>query len=235
MCRAHGVTLLADSAASIGSRIDGRAVACEAEMHAYSMSFAKVLSAGGAGGAVVLPADADVDGEHGWARSALMNELHAVVALDQLAVLDQLVARRRRAVARYIEECGLLGLEHQHEADDVTSSWVHFVLRAPDVSARDRLAAELDRFGVATKPYFTPLHEPGDPDQAQLGFTNALGRQALALPLSSELGAEAADRVAVALARAADVALGGVIDLADRLAKVARPDPAHAAAEEAVA
>ena len=85
--------LVADSAAAVGARHQGRPVATQAAAHAYSLSFAKVVSAGGSGGALALPADAverlraPVD----WLRSVPMVETAAVAALDLLADLDLLV------------------------------------------------------------------------------------------------------------------------------------------------
>ncbi len=54
-----GVPLVADSAAALGALAQGLPVGTQADAHAYSMSFAKTVSAGGSGGAVVLPADGD--------------------------------------------------------------------------------------------------------------------------------------------------------------------------------
>ena len=208
VCDVAGVPLLADSAASFGSRIGDAAVGTQAVGHAFSMSFAKVLSAGGAGGAVVVPSDAPVDGAFGWTRSALMNELHAIVALDQLDVLDEMVERRNRFAALYAEAAGRLGLEHQQARPGTRHSWVHFVLRIPGgPRRRDAVAAELDRLGVGTKPYFLPLHGQADGTEAlrvagpSLAVTDRLGDECLALPMSSELNDEAVDRICVALER----------------------------------
>ena len=94
VCADAGVPLVADSAAALGARHQGRPVATQAAAHAYSLSFAKVVSAGGSGGALALPADAvdrlrsPVD----WLRSVPLVETAAVAALDLLDDLDLLVA-----------------------------------------------------------------------------------------------------------------------------------------------
>lgn len=205
-CDAAGVPLLADSAAALGSSLRGRPVGTQATAHAYSMSFAKVLSAGGAGGAVVLPEDTPLDGPFGWTRSALMNELHAVVALDQLEGLDDMVVRRNRAADLYMEAGRRLGLGHQSVHADAGHSWVHFVYRIPGGAAeRDRVSAALARLGVGTKAYFLPLHSTGGDfgrvrvDGPTLATTNLLGEEALAVPMSSELNDEMVDRICIAL------------------------------------
>lgn len=206
VCGEAGVPLLADSAAALGSELQGRPIGSQAVAHAFSMSFAKVLSAGGAGGAVVVPADSQVEGPFGWTRSALMNELHAVVALDQLDVLDQMVERRTRNAELYDDAVERLGLERQHARDDSLHCWVHYAVRLPGGEAqRDRVAARLAELGVGTKAYFLPLHTTGA-DMAsvrsagpELTVTEQLGRECLALPMSSELNDEAIDRICVAL------------------------------------
>ena len=205
-CDAAGVPLLADSAAALGTTWKGRPVGTQAIAHAYSMSFAKVLSAGGAGGAVVLPEGVALDGPFGWTRSALMNELHAVVALDQLAVLEDMVVRRNRCADLYMEAGDRLGLDYQRVHPDARHSWVHFVYRIEGGPAeRDRLSAEMARLGVGTKAYFLPLHSDGGDfgsvrvDGPTLRTTDQLGEQALAVPMSSELNDEMVDRICIAL------------------------------------
>lgn len=208
VCARHRVPLVADSAAALGSRLDDRPIADQALVHCFSMSFAKVLSAGGAGGAVVLPTRAALDDHHGWTRSALMNELHAVAALDQLVALDHLVDRRIAAASRYAETCAAIGLDHQQVAPDARHSWVHFVLSVPGgAERRDWLGAELAALGVETKRYFRPLHRHGfghlpGASRHRLPVTDRLDASVLAVPMSSELSTEQIERVAAAIEQA---------------------------------
>jgi len=197
VCAAAGVPLLADSAAGLGSLQQGRPVAQQADAHAYSMSFAKVLSAGGAGGALVLPAEAAervVSDPAGWTRSELMNELHAVVALDQLAILDDLVRWRAEVAAVYAG----LPLRTQVVRDGDRHSFVHWVAR---VAQRARLQRRLDALGVRTKPYFAAIHLGPLGAGERLPVSEALDAEALALPLSSEITVEQAERVVAAVRR----------------------------------
>lgn len=201
ICSAAQVVLVADSAAAFGSRHHGRAVSQLADAHAYSMSFAKVLSSGGAGGAVVLPNDA-ADRLHadpaGWTRSELMSELHAIVAVDQLAVLPDLV-RARQMVAKQYEDvaAGHPVVRTQHVERHNEHSYVHWVMR---VERRAEIQAGLTALGVLTKPYFPALHLSTHPVPASTGrrglaVTEALDVEALALPMSSELSADDATRI----------------------------------------
>jgi dTDP-4-amino-4,6-dideoxygalactose transaminase/nucleoside-diphosphate-sugar epimerase len=200
VCDEAGVPLIADSAASIGSRYAGRPVAGFASGHAYSMSFAKVVSAAGAGGAAVLPADAAAalqSDQRGWWRSELMDELHAIYALDQLDMLDDLVRRRNRVADVY--RAGLPQLTAQQVRAGDTHCYVHWVARVPAVPGRDALQRALGDCGVQTKPYFRALHLAGFGDGEQLPVTERLDGEVLALPMSSELTEEDAEQVVIAV------------------------------------
>ena len=209
VCAAHGVPLVADSAPSLGASWQGQPVGTQADAHAFSMSFAKVVSAAGGGGALVLPA-ATAERLHrpvDWTRSARLDEVAAVAALDLLENLDVLVDRRRRIAAVYHEMAwATSALEPQWVPPGDRHAWVHWVARihGPD---RDQLAAELVRAGIGTKHYYSPvLHRHDWAGQAEpagpLPVTEALGREVLALPMSSEITADQADRIAVTVLRA---------------------------------
>lgn len=209
VCARAGVALVADSAPGLGSRYGGRPLGTQAAAHAYSMSFAKVVSAGGTGGALVLPTGrlnalgAPVD----WLRSATLGELPAATALDQVEALHELVARRSEVAAVYAEFAADRPdvVTQQVRARD-RHSWVHWVGRFIDVD-RDALQAELAARGVASKAYYAPaLHRhdwAGAAEPApELAVTSVLDREALALPMSSELTGEDAERVVGALVSA---------------------------------
>jgi dTDP-4-amino-4,6-dideoxygalactose transaminase len=207
VCDRHGAALVGDSAASIGARAGGVPVGTQADAHAFSMSFAKVLSAGGAGGAVVLRrGDRAAAAVARWERSALMGELNAVAALDQLEILQELVARRREIAAIYERELASRPwLARQRVAAGDAHAYVHWVMRLRRPGLRDPLMRELARRGVGTRDYFRALHHirPGA-SKTPLAVTELLDGCALALPMSSELtptqAADAAEVVDVAYA-----------------------------------
>jgi len=202
ICHLHGVPLVADSAPSLGGSWQGRPIGTQADAHAFSMSFAKVVSAGGGGGAAVVPVEAvprlhrPVD----WIRSATLGEVHAAAALDLVQNLDTLAQRRRRVADIYAGlESAAREVVPQRVAPGDDHAWVHWVARFEGVD-RDRLAKELDRLGVGTKPYYGPVlhhqHWEGIADEPpMLPVTDLLAREALALPMSSELSAADAERI----------------------------------------
>jgi len=202
VCGHTGVPLVADSAAALGSLYRGRPVGTQADAHAFSMSFAKVVSAAGAGGAVVLRGERAA-GLGGSSARTPMDELHAIAALDQLAVIEELVERRQRVAEAYERAAASCAgrVVPQRVAEHTRHSYVHWVARVP---GRERVAHELSRLGVQTRDYFRALHlqETGAERKVQLPATERLDSEAIALPMSSELTGEEAETVAVALEEA---------------------------------
>ena len=202
MCRQSGVPLVADSAAALGSTCSGRPVGTQADAHAFSMSFAKALTAAGAGGAVVFAAEARRRDLGPWLSSSLMDELHAAAALDQLVLLPDLVRRRNWMAQTYQQAASRVGgLVTQGVAPQNRHSYVHWVVQAPD---REHLARELALLGVETKQYFPAQHLNHElrAPSVHLPVTERLDREVLALPMSSELSDGEAELVAVAVEEA---------------------------------
>jgi dTDP-4-amino-4,6-dideoxygalactose transaminase len=199
ICSRYGVSLVADSAPALGSTTNGRPVGTQADAHSFSMSFAKVVSAAGAGGFVVIPSDrlSSLQVPVDWTRSSMLGEVHAAAAVDLVERLDVLVNRRRQVAAAYAE---LPAIAQQVLPGD-EHAWVHWVARFPD---RDRLAAELGRLGVGTKPYYAPvLHRQewqglAEPS-GELPVTDVLADEVLALPMSSEMNPADAEKVVCAV------------------------------------
>jgi dTDP-4-amino-4,6-dideoxygalactose transaminase/nucleoside-diphosphate-sugar epimerase len=199
-CDRFGAVLVADSAAALGSRRGGRPLATQAAAHAYSMSFAKVVSAAGAGGAVAFREAPRLSVEAGWTRSAFMDELHAIAALDQLRTIEELVARREVVAGIYEEAVAdAPGLVAQEVDPADRHSRVHWVMRVLGPGRSDAMRAELDALGVRTKDYFRALHLGSHAAPVRLPVTDLLQDEVMALPMSSELVMEDAEAVAAAL------------------------------------
>lgn len=212
----YGVPVVADSAAALGSSYHGRPVAGLQWAHAYSLSFAKTLTAGGIGGLALAPRGSLGTGPSHWTRSSMMSEIHAVSALDQVEALTALVRRRDVLAARYDRlVAGRPGVSRQGVRTGDGHSWVHYVLALPDARSRDAVARGLERDGVQTKRYYAPvLTNPvwghrfdtghGPAESVSLPVTESLSDRVLALPMSSEFTAEQSSRTVAALERALD-------------------------------
>lgn len=213
---AHGVPVVSDSAAALGSLYRGQPVAGLQWAHAYSLSFAKTLTAGGIGGLALAPRGCLGAGPSNWNRSSMMSELHAVAALDQVAALPELVRRRNALAARYdAVVAGRAGVRRQGVRNGDGHSWVHYVLALPDSDSCDAVARDLERGGVQTKRYYAPvLTDPGwghrfdtghgPAESVALPVTDGLKSRVLALPMSSEFTGGQVARSVAALERALD-------------------------------
>jgi dTDP-4-amino-4,6-dideoxygalactose transaminase len=200
VCDSYGAILVADSAAALGSRRNGRPLATQAAAHAYSMSFAKVVSAAGAGGAVAFRQEPRWSPRAGWTRSALMDELHAIAALDQLRVIDELTARRELVAGIYEQAAAdLPGLVSQQVDHADRHSRVHWVMRVLGRQRSEAFRSELGALGVKTRDYFRALHLGSHHSPTRLPVTELLHDEVLALPMSSELVIEDAEAVVAAL------------------------------------
>ena len=160
------------------------------------MSFAKTVSAGGSGGAVVLPSAVSTDSPENWLRSSLITEMSAIVGLDSLEALEDLVARRARVAEVYTTEL-TEWLVPQRVRDGDRHSWVHWTATVDPAVGRDRLVAALRDEGVMTLPYYEQIAGAARPPRSSW-----LHEQALALPMSSELSMDQAERVAAGVRRA---------------------------------
>jgi dTDP-4-amino-4,6-dideoxygalactose transaminase/nucleoside-diphosphate-sugar epimerase len=204
LCSARGVPLLADSAAAVGARSAGRPVGTQVDAHAFSLSFAKVLSGAGSGGFAVLPASTVLETPENWYRSSWMTEISAIATLDLLDHLDELLARRRAVADVYEASIATRrGFASQAVAPRDTHAWVHWAVRCSEPFDRDELASGLAALGVETKPYYWPLlhlgEPPGEASPTCLPITESVGREVLALPISSEMTLDDAERVVMAV------------------------------------
>jgi dTDP-4-amino-4,6-dideoxygalactose transaminase/nucleoside-diphosphate-sugar epimerase len=199
ICGDAGVPLIGDSAPALGALYAGLPVGTQASAHALSLSFAKVVSGGGSGGALVLPASAELDTPENWLRSSAISEASAIVALDGLSVLDDLVQRRAmvaEVLAGALAADGSMAQQVVRQGD--RHAWVHWVMRVSPEIGRDELARGLAVEGVRTRPYYEPM--AGVPPGAA-PVTARLHDEVLALPMSSELTRGQAEQVAAATLR----------------------------------
>ncbi len=80
-------------------------------------------------------------------------------------------------------------------------SWFVYVIRLDPGVNRSRLIEELEKRGVPSRPYFTPIHlqpfyrEQFGYQEGSFPITEAVARSALALPFSSVMTEEQVDDV----------------------------------------
>jgi perosamine synthetase len=141
-----------------------------------------------------------------------LDELSAAIGVAQLERRAELAEARARVVAAYEAALGRhdwVSLPRSDPADTV--DWFVYVVRLDPTVDRDRVIDALHARGVASRPYFSPLHlqplyqellghRPGD-----FPVTERVAASTLALPFSPRLSDGDVADVARALAEAVDM------------------------------
>jgi len=141
-----------------------------------------------------------------------LSEIACALGRVQLSRIDELLALRRAAAARYQSLlAGLPGLELPPlTLPNRTISWFVYVVRLPDHIDRERVRAFLAERGIATGRYFAPIHlQPAWRRQpsalgVRLPVAESIARRTLALPFFNRITPEQQKLVAVALEEAID-------------------------------
>lgn len=217
-----GVPVIFDAAHGFGGIHEGRPIGGSGLAEIFSLSPTKLVVSG-EGGLVATGDDALADevalgrdyanpGDYDMrfvGLNARMSELHAAVALESLAELDDHLARRRALAARYRTGLAAVpGVASQTvpEGDEPTFKDLTVWIDAEAFGlTRDRVRACLRAEGIDTRAYFSPpvhrhrayAHLP----PVDLPATNRSAAGAVSLPMFRDLGDDAVDRVIDAVAR----------------------------------
>jgi len=225
LAEAHNLTVVEDAACAIGALHRGRPIGSLGPLACFSFHPRKVITCGEGGmiavhdpeiaerlrrlrthamdqSALARHKARDVVIEHyperGW--NARMTDLQAAVGLRQLAVLDRILAERRRLAERYsraLEE--IPWLEAPRDPSYAQRTWQSYPVRVGEEAPLDaeELMRALLHEGIATRRGVMAIHLEGAyADSAiSLPHTEAAAREVVLLPLFPGLGDEAQDRV----------------------------------------
>jgi dTDP-4-amino-4,6-dideoxygalactose transaminase len=209
--RAHGLTILEDACESIGAEIDGVPVGRWGDAGVFAFYPNKQITTGEGG--IVLTDDGDWASlmrslrsqgrsEHGarleYTRLGYnyrLDEMSAALGLGQIRRLDSIL-RSRQAVAEQYEERlkgadGITTLAPPREG--MSLSWFAYPVRLDAGIDRDEIARRLAARGIATRPYFWPIHlqpfyrERFGYRSGDFPHSEAAGLSHLALPFHSRL------------------------------------------------
>ena len=214
----RGLAIVEDATEALGSSYRGRLCGTIGDVGCFSFNGNKVVTAGGGGMVLASPDRLEhirllsrqgrrpgtveyLHDEVGF--NYVLSNLHAAVGLAQLERLEDLVARRRRLAARYAESlAGVPGLRFCAQASWADSNfWLMSVLvdACEHGRSREQLMAALDRAGIDSRPFFTPLPDLGahraDTDIYEIPVARRLHAQGLSLPSSASLDEADQDRV----------------------------------------
>jgi len=224
----NGWILIEDSCEALGSRLGDRPIGSYGAASVFAFYPNKQITTGEGG--VVVTDDPGLattlrslrnqgrDEDGTWLRhiqlgyNYRLDELSAAMGVAQLERLDELAAGRARVVATY--EAALSGrdwvrLPRRGHGEIV--DWFVYVVRLDPIVNRSRVMELLAARGVASRPYFTPLHlqplfrsrlghRPGD-----FPVTERVAASTLALPFSARLSDDDVRWVAAALIDAVEV------------------------------
>jgi dTDP-4-amino-4,6-dideoxygalactose transaminase len=229
----HDLKLILDAAHALGSTYQGKPAGSFGDIEVFSLSPTKTITT--CEGGIVSVRDAEVAHRMRIGRNyanpgnydcefvglnARMSEMHAVVGLGSLQMLDDNVLERRRLVALYESKLQKLqGIRFQQIDAGNECSFKDFSIRvvAADFGrTRDELRRTLSNHGIETRTYFDPpvhrqtayrtyRHRGGG-----LAVTDQVASEILNLPLYVGLTDEDVDRVVSVIEQVARGAIAGV-------------------------
>ena len=138
-----------------------------------------------------------------------LSDIACALGRVQLSRIDEILTLRRAAAQRYhvllsnIPELELPPLT----MPDSTISWFVFVVRLTKDGDRNRIQAFLAQHGIATAPYFAPIHlQPAWRERLAapqpLPVTESIGARVLALPFFTRITSSQQEQVASSLRKA---------------------------------
>lgn len=214
LARDRGIALLGDAAGAFGAEIGGRRVGSWGDVEVFSLSGTKTLTAGEGG--LVCSRNEELlklgrrlarygtDSEYTVETPGLnakLAELPAALALSGLPFVDQWLAHRRKAEARYRERLAhVRGLRFQQPtAADAVSGCKDAVLILESPAEARRLSQRLAAYRIESRPYYRPLHRmPAYAEffRSDLRATEQIADCTLCVPLYNEIREEVVDLVA---------------------------------------
>jgi dTDP-4-amino-4,6-dideoxygalactose transaminase len=172
IARRHGLPIVEDACHAIGARLDGAAGGSVGDVACYSFHPVKHINAWGDGGIIVTRSAeinarlriarnyglVDRDEAETFARNSRLHTLQIPVLRRQLAVFEEVVARRNEIAARYDAAFAELGqdLRLPRRRPEVRHTFVIYVVMTP---RRDELLAHLRARGVDARIHYPiPMH-----------------------------------------------------------------------------
>ena len=139
-----------------------------------------------------------------------LGEINAALGLSQLNRIDDLLARRDRVAGWYNERLrGLDGVGTMTPAPGTTRlSWFVYVIRLHPTIDRTTIIDRLQRAGVPSRIYFSPIHlqpyyrERFGYREGMLPVTEAVSQTTLALPFHTNMKEAEVERVVATLRKA---------------------------------
>jgi perosamine synthetase len=209
-CRRRRIAVIEDAAQSLGSLLNGRQLGTIGDCGCFSFSSQKIVTTG-QGGAVVTN-DAALHAQMsllrdfgrtlggtdryltvGW--NLKFTDLQAVIGVEQMRRLPQLVARKRAMFGRYRDRlAGVPGIDMTATDLDSVTPWFMDVL--VDAAQRDALRDHLRQHDIGSRAVYPALHaEPAFEAGGEFPTAQDVSRRGLWLPSSLRVEDADIDRV----------------------------------------
>ena len=176
ICDRHGLALIQDACEALGARYRGEPVGSQGPSAVFAFYPNKQITTG-EGGMVTTHSNEEhrllaslrnqgrADGG-GWLEHARLgfnyriDDIRAAIGLGQLEKLEEILALRRSAAARYESLLGDVGGLRLPCADDADHerSWFVYVVTLPPAVDREAVISSLDARGVQTARYLPCIH-----------------------------------------------------------------------------
>jgi pyridoxal phosphate-dependent aminotransferase EpsN len=225
LCDRYGVTLIADSAESLGSTRFERPAGYGADFAVSSFNGNKIITTSG-GGALASNNKAMIEKARFLATQARdpaphyqhstygynyrLSNICAAIGVGQLGVLADRVARRREIFARYSEALGTCaGVSFVPEpANGIANRWLTVIRLSQDARVTPvQLMAALNADQIESRPVWKPMHMQPVFEAARMvagAQCEALFAQGVCLPSGSNMTDADQDRVIAILKTALD-------------------------------
>jgi perosamine synthetase len=231
----HNLVIIEDACEAIGAEIRGRRVGTFGNLAVFGFYPNKQITTG-EGGAVLAhtqihaerlrslrnqgrssnPApDNSIQTASDWLHHSdiglnyRLSDIACALGRVQLSRISEILTLRGAAAERYhalLEDLPALELPPLTQPDS-TISWFVFVVRLAETADRPRVQALLAQQGIATAPYFAPIHQQPCwrgrvASPYHLPVTESIGSRTLALPFFNRITPSQQEEVAVALRKA---------------------------------
>lgn len=222
IAKKHSLKLIFDSAHGLGSLYKGQRLGGFGDAESFSCSPTKLLITG-EGGIVTtnndkLAENLIIGREYGnpgnydslfAGMNARMSEFNAVMGIESLKLLDNVVKKRNKHAQYIINRLSqLLGIKFQHINKEDVSSYKDFTIVVGEEFelTRDQLVEALKAENIDTRNYYSPpLHlqttykQYKEKYEGKLPITEKLCNTAVTLPLSSKFSQIELDKLCEAI------------------------------------
>jgi len=221
----YGLVVIEDATESLGSTYEGRPTGSWGLIGCFSFNGNKIITTGG-GGMIVThdkaladrcrylttqAKDDPVEFVHGAiGYNYRMTNVQAAIGCAQLEQLDKFINRKKQIAECYAEAFGALrGWTLPQVAPWASSNWWLYTVRINEGRARSSsraVMAQLQAQAIQCRPFWQPMHlSPAHLDcQAwNCGTAEALWRDCLSIPCSTNLDPDSQQRVIAEIQRCA--------------------------------